>query len=68
MTGELDIYRTANTMVKEHGAEQAPLMASKRVDALLELGDVEGQRVWTDVLWAVLELTRFHRWPGESVN
>jgi len=34
---------TANTLVQQYGAEDALLMAAKRADALLELGDVEGQ-------------------------
>jgi len=41
----LDICRAANILVKEYGVEQAPLMAAKRADAMLELGDVDGQRV-----------------------
>jgi hypothetical protein len=64
----IDVYHTANTLVKEYGAEQAPLLASKRGDALIALGDVKGQRAWKAVLRAVLELTRFDRRPGESVN
>jgi hypothetical protein len=68
MTAELDIYRAANILVKEYGAEQAPLMAAKRTDALLDLGDVEGQRVWKAVLRAVQELTRTECAPGERVN
>jgi hypothetical protein len=68
MTAKLDIYRAANILVKEYGAAQAPLMAAKRADALLDLGDVEGQRVWKAVLRAVQELTRTERAPGESVN
>jgi hypothetical protein len=54
-TAELDIYRIANILVKEYGAEQAPLMAAKRADALLEIGDVDGQQVWKGVLRAVQE-------------
>jgi hypothetical protein len=49
MTANLDIYRTANVLVKEYGAEQAPLMAASRADALLYRGDVDGQRVWKAV-------------------
>jgi hypothetical protein len=60
MTSEFDIYRTAN-ILKEYGLEQAPLMAAKRADALLDLGDVDGQRVWKDVLRAVQELIRRDR-------
>ena len=68
MTSELDIYRTANILVKEYGLEQAPLIAAKRADALLDLGDMDGQRVWKNVLWAVQELIRRERRPGERVN
>jgi len=60
---DLDIYRTANLLVKEYGAQQAPLMAAKRADALLNLGDVDGQRVWKGVLRAVQELI-----PSEWLN
>jgi hypothetical protein len=67
MTADLDIYRAANILVKEYGAEQAPLMAAKRCDALLELGDLNGARVWKAVLRAVQELTRTERSPGERV-
>jgi hypothetical protein len=68
MTAELHIYRAANILVKEYGAEQAPLMAAKRADAMFELGDVDGQRVWKAVLRAVQELTRTQRGPDERVN
>jgi hypothetical protein len=46
MTSDLDIYRTASIIVKECDPEQAPLMAAKRADALLDAEDVDGQRVW----------------------
>jgi hypothetical protein len=68
MTADLDIYRTANILVKEYGAEQAPLMAAKRADALLGLGDIDGQRVWKAVLRAVRELIRTERRSGEPVS
>ncbi len=68
MTSELDIYRTANILVKEYGPEQAPLMAAKRADALLDLGDADGQRVWKGVLRAVQELIRRERNAAERLN
>jgi hypothetical protein len=68
VTSELDVYRAANILVKEYGAEEAPLMAAKRAEALLDLGDVDGQRVWKGVLRAVQELIRLDRTPGERVN
>jgi hypothetical protein len=46
LASPLDLYRTANTLVQQYGPEDAFLMAAKRADALLESGDVDGQRVW----------------------
>jgi hypothetical protein len=43
-------------------------MAAKCADALLELGDLEGQRTWKAVLRAVEQLTRTEPRPGERVN
>jgi hypothetical protein len=68
MTAELDIYRAANILVKEYGADLAPFIARKRADAMLELGDLDGQRTWKAVLRAVHELTRTDRGPGERLN
>jgi hypothetical protein len=67
MTADIDIYRAANILVKEYGSEQAPLMAARRADALLELGDVDGQRVWKGVLRAVPELLRRDRRSDEPL-
>jgi hypothetical protein len=68
MTPALDIYRAANVLVQRYGAEQAALMAAQRIDALLELGDVDGQVVWKGILRAVQELTRAARKPDERIN
>jgi hypothetical protein len=43
-------------------------MATKRVDALLELGDVGGRMVWKGVLRAVDGLVRGKPTVGEGVN
>ncbi len=45
MTSDLDIYRTANVLIREHG-EDAALEAAQRADAMLEKGRLDGQRVW----------------------
>jgi len=37
-------------------------------DAMLELGDLDGQRTWKAVLRAVQEITRIERGPSERVN
>ncbi len=43
MTSDLDIYRSANLLVKKHG-EDAPIHAAMRAQALLEAGDLGGYR------------------------
>ena len=37
----IDIYRSANILVKHHG-EDAPIEAAMRADAMLDRWDVEG--------------------------
>ncbi len=39
MTPDLDIYRTANLLVKQYG-EDAPIEAAMRADKLLEVGQI----------------------------
>lgn len=56
MTDEIDIYRTANLLVKQHGEMQAAIHAAQRADELMASGDMEGRRVWLKVLKAVKEL------------
>ena len=45
MTSDLDIYRAANELIKQHGGE-APIHAAMRADELLEAGDMDGKAVW----------------------
>ncbi len=67
MTSDLDIYRTANVLVKHYGKE-ADLEAAQRADAMLEKGSLDGQRVWKRVLAAVKEIQREVPREGEAVN
>jgi len=55
MTPDLDIYRSAQVLVKRHG-QDAPIHAAMRADAMLEKGDLNGYAVWKRVLRAVEEL------------
>jgi len=64
----IDIYRAANVLIRQYGAEDAVRMAVRRIDALLELGDIDGQRVWKGVLRAAQELTRTNRKADERIN
>ena len=57
MTSDLDIYRSAQMLVKHHG-QDAPIHAAMRADAMLEKGDMNGYAVWKRILRAVEELRR----------
>ncbi len=52
MIPDLNIYRSANVLVKRHGPD-APIHAAMRADAMLEKGDLDGYAVWRRVLRAV---------------
>ena len=41
MIPDLDIYRSANVLVKRHG-QDAPIEAAMRADAMLDMGDLGG--------------------------
>ncbi len=57
MIPDLDIYRSAQVLVKHHG-QDAPIHAAMRADAMLEKGELDGYVVWQRVLRAVEELQR----------
>ncbi len=67
MTSDLDIYRSANLLVQQHG-EDAPIHAAIRADAMLEAGDLDGLAVWKRVLKAVEELQGTEPKSGEAVH
>ncbi len=67
MTSALDVYRSANVPIREHG-DDAALDAAQRADAMLEKGDREGAAVWKRVLKAVEELQRHERREGEVAH
>ena len=46
MTSDLDIYRAAQVLIREHG--DAALEAAQRADAMLEKGDMEGAAIWNE--------------------
>jgi hypothetical protein len=49
---DLDIYRTAQLLLRQHGADAA-IHSAMRHDALLEGGDLDGAAVWKRVLVAI---------------
>ncbi len=67
MTSDIDIYRSANVLMKQHG-EDAPIEAAMRADAMLEKGDLDGYAVWKRVLRAVEELLEMKPSQGGAVH
>ncbi len=64
---DLDIYRTAQLLVKQYD-QDAPIQAAMRADAMLEAGDLDGYAVWKRILRAVEELQGAAPKPGEAVH
>ena len=55
MISDLDIWRAANLLIRQHG-ENAEIIAAHRADELLERGDLDGEVVWLRIKRAVGEL------------
>ncbi len=49
MISDLDIYRSANELIKQHG-EAADIEAAMRADERLAAGDMEGEAVWLRII------------------
>ena len=64
MTSDLDIYRSANERIKQHG-DAADIEAAMRADELMEAGDMEGEAVWLRIGKAIEELLSEER-PGDA--
>ncbi len=67
MTSDLDIYRSAKTLVKQHG-QDAPIHAAMNADAMLDKGDLDGYAVWKRIVKAVEELLSKERPAGVTVQ
>jgi hypothetical protein len=55
MISDVDIYRAANLLIRQHGAD-AEIEAARKADLMLERGDREGQRVWLRIRRAIVAL------------
>ncbi len=64
MTSDLDIYRSANELIKQYG-DAADIEAAMRADEYLAAGDVEGEAVWLRIVKAIEELLSEER-PGDA--
>ncbi len=55
MTSDLDIYRSANELIKRFG-DAADIEAAMRADERLAADDVEREAVWLRIVKAIEEL------------
>ena len=55
MTTDIDIWRSAQVLIKHHGND-APIEAAMRADAMLDKGDLDGYAVWKRILQAIEEM------------
>ena len=67
MIHDLDIYRSAQVLVKRHGPD-APIHAAMRADAMLDKDDLDGYAVWKRLLRAVGALLSKDRPDGAAVQ
>ncbi len=67
MIPDLDIFRSAQVLVKRHGPD-APIHAAMRADAMLDKGDLDGYAVWKRILMAVGELLSKERPDGATLQ
>ena len=64
---EIDIYRSANELIEQHG-EAADIEAAMRADELMEAGDMEGVAAWLRIVRAVEELLSEERPDDAEVH
>ena len=55
MPDEIDIYRSAKLLIKQHG-DDATIFAAMQADECLTKGDLDGKVVWLAVIRAIEEL------------
>ncbi len=67
MIPDLDIYRSANVLVKHHG-QDAPIHAAMRADTMLDKSDLDGVVVWKRIVKAVEELLSKERPAGVTAQ
>ncbi len=67
MIRDLDIYRSANVLIREYG-EDATIEAAQRADDMLARGDLEGLAVWKRIVKAVEEIQRTSAKSGEVLQ
>jgi hypothetical protein len=67
MVTELDVYHTAQGLLRQYGAD-SPMRAAMQHGALLERGDLDGAAVWKRVLAAIDVLLQKERRNGQALQ
>lgn len=67
MTSDLDVYRSAQTLIEQRGLKGASDHAADRIAELTERGDRDGAGAWRKIRAALLDLSDV-RFKGDSVN
>lgn len=67
MVSDLDLYRSANVLVKRYGAD-APAYARQRADECRANGDERASTVWLGICAAAEDLLQDGPREGEFVN
>ncbi len=67
MTSDLDIFRSANELIKQFG-DAADIEAAMRADERLSAGDMEGKAVWLRIVKAIEELQSEERPDDAEVH
>ena len=67
MTSDLDIFRSANELIKLFG-DAADIEAAMRADERLDAGDMEGEAVWIRIVKAIEELLSEERPEDAEVH
>lgn len=64
---DIDIWRSAHLLLKQHGKDAASV-AARRADEAMRTGDLVGVRLWKSIAEAMLELLKAKPEEGERVN
>jgi hypothetical protein len=67
MAAEVDIWRSAHALIKQHGAD-APIYAAMKADKFLAAGDLDGSAVWKRIVQAINELMQEAPPKGTAVH
>jgi hypothetical protein len=55
LISDLDIYRAANLLIRQHGPD-AEIEAARKADLMLDRGDRDGEVLWLLIMRAIVTL------------